>query len=72
MLQERQIVDALGNQIDIQLLGCIKYAIISFHSTVWIFISINVTIYRTVPILQSHQTSSNSHYIIMATKLSSI
>ena len=34
---ERQIVKALGNQINIENPVFVKYAIISFHSIVWIF-----------------------------------
>ena len=64
MLQERQIViQALGNQIDIEDPAYTKYYQISFQSIVWILISVNVTIYRTVP-LQRYQ---NSHCIIITT-----
>jgi hypothetical protein len=51
MLQRRQIVvKALGKEIDLEDVLCIKYAITSFHSITWIPISVNVTIYQTVSI----------------------
>ena len=51
MLQQRQIVvKALGNQIDTKDPLYTKYAITGFQSIVWIPISVNVTIYRTVSI----------------------
>jgi hypothetical protein len=51
MLQRRQIVvKALGKEIDLEDVLCIKYAITSFHSITWILISVNVTIYQTVSI----------------------
>jgi hypothetical protein len=46
MLQQRQIVKISGKQIDIEDPVCMKYASTSFHSIVWVFISVNVTIYR--------------------------
>jgi hypothetical protein len=46
MLQERQIVNDLGNQINIENPIFMKYTIISFHSIVWILISVIVTINR--------------------------
>ncbi len=49
MLQ-RQIVKELGNQIDTKDPLYTKYAITGFQSIVWILISVNVTIYRTVSI----------------------
>jgi hypothetical protein len=45
MLQ-RQIVKALGSQINIENPVFVKYAIISFHSIVWILISVIVAINR--------------------------
>jgi hypothetical protein len=51
MLQRRQIVKALADEIDIEDLLCMKYASVSFQSIVWIFISINVTICRTNTLL---------------------
>jgi len=68
MLQQRQIVKALGNQINTKDPLYIKYAITGFHSTAWMIIYVNVTIYRTVPIERCQ--SSNTHCII-ATKLRS-
>jgi hypothetical protein len=67
MLQ-RQIIKALGNQIDIEHLVCTNYAITYFHSIVWMFIAVIVTIYRTVPI-ERYQGSSSDRIII--TKLRS-
>jgi hypothetical protein len=58
MLQ-RQIVKGLGKQIEDTLY--IKYAIRCFHYIDWMFISVNVTIYRTVLI----QTYQSSNYCIM-------
>ena len=47
ILQRRQIViKTLDYQIDIEDPVCMKYASTSFHSIVWVFISVNVTIYR--------------------------
>jgi hypothetical protein len=47
MLLQREIVKALGKQIDIEYPICMKYAITSFHYLDWMLISVNVTIYRT-------------------------
>jgi hypothetical protein len=66
MLQ-RQIVKGLGKQIDIEDLAYRKYVITDFHSVVWMFIAIIVTIYRTITLSESYE---NSHYII-TTKLRS-
>ena len=44
MLQQRQIVNGLGKQIEDALY--IKYTIRCFHYIDWMFISVNVTIYR--------------------------
>ena len=49
MLQRQIVFKALGNDIDIEYLGCIKYESTSFQSIAWMLISVNVTIYRTVP-----------------------
>ena len=68
MLQ-RQIVKSLDNQIDVEDPGRRKYAITRIYLIAWIFISINVTLYRTAP-LQRCQ-SSNSHWILLTTKLRS-
>ncbi len=47
MLQRRQSgVKGLGKKIDIEDPAYRKYAIINFHSIVWMFIAIIVTIYR--------------------------
>jgi hypothetical protein len=64
MLQRRQIVKAVDNRIDIEDPEDKKYAITTLHSIAWMFISIIVTIYRTVP-LPRHQ--STSHWIMMTT-----
>jgi hypothetical protein len=45
MLQ-RQIVKESDTQIDIKYLAYRKYAITDFHSVVWMFIAVIVTIYR--------------------------
>ena len=49
MLQ-RQIVKVLGNQIDVEYLLFIKYTIAGFQNIARMLISVNVTIYRTVPL----------------------
>jgi hypothetical protein len=49
MLQ-RQIVKELGNQIDAKDPLYTKYVITGFQFIVWIPISVNVAIYRTVSI----------------------
>jgi hypothetical protein len=70
MLQQRQIVvKGFGTRIDIEDLVRIRYAGTSFHFIAWIFISINVTIYRTITI-QKYQGDSSSDRIII-TKLRS-
>ena len=66
MLQ-RQIVKALGSKIGIEDRVCIKYAGTSFHSIGCMLISVNVTIYRTIALPETHE---NSHYIV-TTKLKS-
>ena len=38
MIQERQIVKAVGKQIHIEYLLCVKYAITSFQYTAWMLI----------------------------------
>jgi len=68
ILQRRQIINAFVWQVDTEYLRRIKYAIIGFHSIVWVFISVNVTIYRTIALSESYK---NSHYIMMTTKLRS-
>ena len=52
MLQQRQIVNGLGKQIEDALY--IKYTIRCFHYIDWMFISVHVTIDRTVP-MQAYQ-----------------
>ena len=49
MLQ-RQNVKAVSNQIDIEDIVYSKYAPVSFHSIACMLISVNVTIYRIVPV----------------------
>jgi hypothetical protein len=51
MLQQRQgVIKALGKQIDIETPAFKKSAITSFHYLNWMLISVNVTIYTTVPL----------------------
>jgi hypothetical protein len=51
MIERRQIgVKAFGTRIDLEDPAYTKYTIASFLSMAWILISVNVTIYRTVPI----------------------
>jgi hypothetical protein len=61
----RQIIKALGKQIDIDDLAYAKYAIISFRSIACMLISVIVTINRTVPIQRCQ--SSSSHCIMRMT-----
>jgi hypothetical protein len=62
MLQRQIVVKGLGKQIDTKDPECTKYTIAI--SMAWMLISVNVTIYRTVPI-QRYQGSS--HCIMMTT-----
>ena len=62
---QRQIIKALGYQIDIEDPVCTNYAITYFHSIVWMFIAVIVTTYRNV----SNQSYEYSHFIMLATKL---
>jgi hypothetical protein len=61
-MQRQIVVKAFGTQLDIEDLVRIKYASTSFHSIAWIFIFVNVTIYKTV-LIQMYQDNSN-HIII--------
>jgi hypothetical protein len=63
MLQETQIVSTVGNPIGIEDLIYTKYAIKRFHSIVWMFISVNVTICRTNTLPQGFRSS---HFITTA------
>jgi hypothetical protein len=69
MLQRQIVIQALGKQIDIEDPAYRKYAITDFHSIVWMFIAVIVTIYRTVTLSESYE---NSHYIITTKLRSSI
>ena len=70
MLQRQIVVKGLGKQIDIEYPAYTKYdASTSFQSIVWILISVNVTIYRTV-LIQRYQ-STNHCIILTTTKLRS-
>ena len=62
---QRQIVKALGQQIDIEDPAYTKYAGTSFQSNVWMLIFDIVTIYRNAAILQRYE---NNH-CITTTKL---
>jgi hypothetical protein len=64
MLQRQIIVKDLCKQIDIEDPECRKYTIASFLSMAWMLISVNVTIYRTVPI---QRCQGSSHCIMMTT-----
>jgi hypothetical protein len=65
MLQRQIVVKSLDMQIDIEDPGYIKYAYTTFGSIVWIFISVNVTIYRTIALHRDQ--NSSSHFMMMAT-----
>jgi hypothetical protein len=68
MLLQRQIVSTVDNQLDKDPVGT-EYVTTSFHFIAWIFISVNVTIYRTNTLPQGFQ---NSHFITTAKLRSSI
>jgi hypothetical protein len=69
MLQQRQIVKAAGNQIDIEDLAYRKYAITNFRSIIWMFIAVIVTIYRNAA--ASSQSCPISHWMLTTIKLGS-
>jgi hypothetical protein len=64
MLQQRQIVKPVDNQINTGDPIYTKYPIIYFHFIAWTLISINVTTYRTNTAAKSYQSS---HWIMMIT-----
>jgi hypothetical protein len=63
MLQQSQIIKAVGKQLDIEDLVLTKYTITHFHSIVWMWSSVIVTIYRIV----LEQRYKTSHCIMMMT-----
>jgi hypothetical protein len=65
MLQRQIVIQALGNQIDIEDTLYMKYASISFQSVVWMLIFDIVTIERNAVVLQRYE---NNH-CIATTKL---
>ena len=67
MLQKRQIVRTVGNQIE--YIVCVKDAITDFHSIVWMFIAVSVTIYRNAAAPSQRHQSTSSHCIMLTTKL---
>ena len=67
MLQNRQIVRTVGNQIE--YIVCLKDAITDFHSIVWMFIAVSVTIYRNAAAPSQRHQSTSSHCIMLTTKL---
>jgi hypothetical protein len=69
MLQRQIVVKALDTQIDIEDLAYRKYAITDFHSIIWMFIAVIVTIYRNTA--ASSQRCPISHWMLMTTKLRS-
>jgi hypothetical protein len=64
---KRQIIKTLGDQMDIEDPAYRKYAITDFHSIVWMFIAVIVTIYRTITLSESYEISP----YIVTTKLRS-
>ena len=67
MLQRRQIVKALGNQIDIEDIAYTKYdSGTSFQFIAWMLIFDIVTIKRNAAVLQRYE---NNHCIMLTTKL---
>jgi hypothetical protein len=67
MLQT-EVVNAVGDHIDIEDPAFMKYPITTLHSLSWIIISVIVTIHQTVPI----QRYQSSHCITTAKLGSSI
>ena len=65
ILQRRQILKDLGSLIDIKDAAFRNCAITDFHSIVWMFISVIVTMYRNAKVLQIYE---NDH-CITTTKL---
>jgi hypothetical protein len=63
MIQKRQIVKALGKQVDIEDPRYVKYVFISFHYLDLLRISVIVTIYRTNASTKGFQSS---HFISTA------
>ena len=61
MLQQRQIVKGLGNQIDIEDPAYTKYAGTSFQFIAWMLRFDIVTIKRNFAVLQGYE---NNHCII--------
>ena len=68
MILQTQIVKALGKQIDTEDPVYTKYAITYFPFITWMFISVNVTIYRTIVQPESYENS----YFVTTAKLRSI
>jgi hypothetical protein len=60
VILQRQIVNAVGNQIVIEDPLCMKYAGTSFQSIIWVLISVIVTIKRNAAVLQRYE---NNHCI---------
>ena len=51
MLEGQIVVKTLCKQIDVEDPAYWKYAIVDFHSIVWMFIAVSVTIYRNAAAL---------------------
>jgi hypothetical protein len=65
MLQRRQIVvKGLGKKIDIEDPAYIKYTNTTFGFIIWVFLYVDVTIYRTV-LLQQYQGTSQCILLTM-------
>jgi hypothetical protein len=64
MLQRQIVIKGLGKQIDVEDPAYRKYAIADFHSIVWMFIAVSVTIYRNAALSQRYQ---GSHSILLTT-----
>jgi hypothetical protein len=62
-----QVVTTVGNQIDKGPVGT-EYAITRIHPIDWMFISVIVTIKRTIALSESYE---NSHFMMLTTKLRS-
>jgi hypothetical protein len=60
MIQRRQIVKAVDNQIDIEDTVYTKDAVTSFHSIAWMLMSVIVTTKRNAAVLQRYE---NNHSI---------
>jgi len=55
MLQRQIVVKALDKHVNILDPAFTKYVITDFHSVVWMFIAVIVTIYRTIALPERYE-----------------